>query len=68
MRRVARKVAKKPSFVIMNRDAMYYQGMKRGDVVWTHTYDKAKTFNEPSKIKMLKRWKPEEKMQIVYCD
>ena len=50
----------------MNRDAMYFQGLLCGDILWTNDQDEAKTFKEPSKIKAIRRWKPQEKIQIVY--
>jgi hypothetical protein len=53
-------------FYLMNRDAMYFQGLLCGDILWTNDQDEAKTFKEPSKIKAIRRWKPQEKIQIVY--
>lgn len=55
-----------PPFYIMNRDARYYQGIKRGDIVFTDNPKKAKVFTEPRKIKVLQRWKPQEKLEIIY--
>ena len=63
-----RAIDKPREFYIMNRDAMFFRGLLCNDIVWTDNPKDAKTFNEPSKISMLKRWKPEEKMEIVFKD
>ncbi|CAG7581795.1 MAG: hypothetical protein SLAVMIC_01035 [uncultured marine phage] len=55
-------------FCVMNRDARYYKGMKSCDIMWTDDQKQAKVFDDPNQIKHLTRWKPEEKMEIIYKD
>ena len=62
------KVSKPRPFCVMNRDARYYKGMKSQDIVWTDNHEEAKIFENPSQVKNLTRWKPHEKMQIIYKD
>jgi len=57
----------KGDFFIMNRDAKFYKGFHRGDIVWSDNQKEARTFRETSKVNSLKRWKPEECIEIVYC-
>lgn len=66
-KRKRRKYIKKNDFFIMNKDAMYFSGMSRGDVKWSNDQSEAKIFHTPSKIEALKRWKPYDKVEIVYC-
>lgn len=56
----------KPDFVIMNRDSEFFCGLYGNDILWTNKIEEAKTFKEKSKISLLKRWKPEQKMEIMY--
>lgn len=53
-------------FVIMNRDAHYYSGLRAGDVVWTDDIKQAKKFTDENNVVALKRWKPQEEIEIVY--
>lgn len=67
-KRILNAVDKKRSFYIMNRDAKYFKGLLRGDVEWTNDQNDAKKFDEVSKTKVLKRWKPEENIEIVFIE
>lgn len=61
-----KELEKRPEFVIMNRDSKFFYGLYSGDILWTNKIEEAKTFKEPMKITVMKRWKPEEEMEIVY--
>lgn len=65
-KRILYAVDRKKPFYIMNRDAKYFKGLLRGEIEWTNDQNKAKEFDEVSKIKVLKRWKPEENIEIVF--
>ena len=58
----------KRDFWIMNCDAKYFTGLKHDGPVWSDNVSDAKVFNEPEKIVSLRRWKPQEKPEIVYID
>jgi len=53
-------------FYICNRDALFYSGLYAGDILWSNDIKDARTFTEDSKVTSLKRWKPEEDIQIIY--
>lgn len=53
-------------FYLMNRKGMFFRGLLGGDVLWTNNIKEAKPFYQPSKLNVISRWKPEEKIEIVY--
>jgi hypothetical protein len=53
-------------FFIMNHKAQYFRGLMGGDATWTHNEKEAKPFYDPSKVTVLKRWKPNERIEIIY--
>jgi len=64
------KLKEKPkqNFWIMNRDAQFFAGLKAGGVKWTDDVKEARTFDDPEKITVLKRWRVEDDPQIVYIE
>jgi hypothetical protein len=58
----------KRDFWIMNKDAMYFAGLKSDGPIWTDKVSDARVFNEPDKIVSLRRWKPQDNPEIVYID